>query len=408
MGREFKCQPVSTDTGWRRGRVRSDESDLSRCWFVVHLRLWPRFSLTVCILPASSAQSESAIQFYWKNTLSLDLSQLPTFIDAIRNAPILLPFDATYPSLIALAQRSNTSFPPPLSCYPLTEGTSSLVRSYEASVFGLAPPSTIGFASDICVSSRNRPVYGLVNLLRLRQPFLSSRSSVPRQATVINEDSKVRVVVHSGELFSALPTSSSSSLSVSDDPRMHGTTLHLNHVLLDYLRAFPSPDLARELIAFVLVSSQSRLFLPPPPTAAAGFPLLATALNRTTVGAEAIPQLGAVLLGKISVSNLNYTISALATAPGERAFFASTEAAALRDWAAPNGAARVSTLSPSVVWSSDALFSERESGGGLIVDWGVGASTSLDDVFVAAGTDQASEEEVIAALTRGKLFVSSV
>lgn len=354
---------------------------------------------------ASSNQSELALSRFWAFNLSLSVDQLPLFLDVVRSAPVIIPFDATAStgsqSLIDLTQMSTASFPPPISCYPNLNNTQrTALEVFESSVFGL-PPAQFGSTKVLTASCfPDRPVYGVLNLLHLRTPFLDGRTGFAKQAVVVNEDVKTRVTLHAQELFAGLPGGSlpEGGASTADlDPREHGTILHLNHVVLAFLQAMPSLAFARDFVAFVLsprpFNSSLPLPLPPSNTSSLASPVLA-----------ALPTIEVALHGSILISTVNYTLSSFST-PSSSLFFGTSNSNTFRLWAVQSP--KTSSISPSVVWAEGAT-SER-----VVVQ-----QTSSDETFekvfngalkvVATGVDTTGGEEVrevVRELGEGGLLV---
>jgi hypothetical protein len=116
-----------------------------------------------------------------------------------------------------------SSFPPPLGCYPgLNPAQKALINSIEGPVFGLTPiPDTTHFEPACYL---DRPVYGVLEVLRLRLPFIDSRIDVARQAVGLKCDAVTRVLLHSEEALGPLPgTSNKTTISaIQSDPRQYG------------------------------------------------------------------------------------------------------------------------------------------------------------------------------------------
>ncbi|KAL1737947.1 hypothetical protein HDZ31DRAFT_78751, partial [Schizophyllum fasciatum] len=126
---------------------------------------------------ASATQQAAALKAHWTNVLQLAADDLPTFVSLFLSADILLPFDAESDVITQLNNtETSTPFPPPLSCYPnLQEDSVRRVTSFESSAFVLpAVSSESSFDTTGCYPSR--PVYGVLDVLRLRLPFVDSRT----------------------------------------------------------------------------------------------------------------------------------------------------------------------------------------------------------------------------------------
>lgn len=285
---------------------------------------------------ASSIQQETALLNYWTTTLSLKSADLPTFKARLSVAPILLPFDATSSSIRNLFDNSVSSlFPPPLACYPgLSTQQRDQVNSLESSAFQLpVSPPTANFTTE-CYS--DHPIYGVLNVLRLRLPFLDSRTGLPRQAAVLRTDSNSRVVMYAGERLSGVfpsATAVANSLTSSQtDPRQFGTLGFSNHVVLRYLTSMPVAT-AISLVEFVLESG-NRAPIPPDDTS-----LLMDAL-------ATIPVLEVAVFGSIRPSDVSGTVSAFTTS-SDSMFYGSEAGAAFRSWS-------IDTYGGRVVWAENA------------------------------------------------------
>jgi hypothetical protein len=271
---------------------------------------------------------------YWRTTLSQKPEDYGRFISIISASPILLPFDATAsPAGQAvsslLTNSSSSPFPVPLACYPgLTSTQLTLLNSVETIVFDLSSASATSQFNTSCFA--DRPIYGVLDILQLRLPFLDSRTGVAKQGAVLTLDAAPRAVVHSGEVLSALPgipQAQNTSRSQQVDPRQYGTLNHLSHVMLNLLSSIPDVDVAIDLVDFILTS----------PTAP---PSNTTNLYRSL---SSIPTLEVAVFGTINPSDVSYTVSSFST-PSGSLFFGSDESLALRDWA-------INVTNSSVVWT---------------------------------------------------------
>ncbi|THG98376.1 hypothetical protein EW026_g3799 [Hermanssonia centrifuga] len=265
---------------------------------------------------ASSTQQKQALSQYWTGVLQQKSSDLNTFVSTIRGAPILLPFDATNESLANLLTNPSTSpFPPPLACYPgLSSDQLQKINSIETSIFGLPPAQAQTTFDTSCFASR--PIYGTLNILQLRLPFLDGRQGAAKQAAVLEPDAYSRAIIYSGEVLSAMPGSSSPNPPVSD-PRQYGTLNNLNHVLLQYLKSISDVNDAIALVEFVL--GQTPPIVPPGDTT-----LLYTALS-------SLPSLEIAILGSVGPSDISSTVSSFSDLSG-KLFFGSTDSLDLRTW----------------------------------------------------------------------------
>jgi hypothetical protein len=193
-------------------------------------------------------------------------------------------------------------------------------------------------------------VYGIVDLLRLRLPFPDERQGVGLQAAVISQEAKVRAIVYSGEILSALPdaTSLPSLSALSTDPREFGTLDFMDHVLLNYLSSISNTTLTNELIALVLSSG------PAPP-------------SNTSDLAQTLPSLPVLefaLFGSVKPQDIAGSVSSFST-PSGSLFFGSGAGQTFREWALVNTSAQVAwtenSLSEQVVHEGAQTNSEFES-----------------------------------------------
>lgn len=94
---------------------------------------------------AASTQRSNALSNYWTQTLNLPATDLPRFLDKVRQAPAVFPVDFTgnvggqnTVDLATSAASSNSSFPPPISCYSGLSSSQMLsINSVESDAFGL-------------------------------------------------------------------------------------------------------------------------------------------------------------------------------------------------------------------------------------------------------------------------------
>ncbi|KAG5648073.1 hypothetical protein DXG03_007108 [Asterophora parasitica] len=298
---------------------------------------------------ASSTQHQTALENYWTTVLQQRLSDLSTFISAFSVSPILLPFDATLSqqpqSLDALLTPSTSApFPPPLACYPgLTPDQMQQVNEIEGRVFGLPPVSPASRFDPDCYP--DRPIYGVLDVLRLRLPFTDPRSGIARQAAVLKRAVSPRVILYSDLTLGSLPgPSNTTSLTLSQtDPRRYGTLGQFNHVVLRYLSSIPRLDVATALVSYVL-SSASIQAIPPPATS-----ILFDSLSM-------IPIMEVAVFGAISPSDISSAVSSFSTSSGAL-FFGSDQGTALRNWVLTGCGGAIAwaetSLSPLVVRDSD-------------------------------------------------------
>lgn len=257
---------------------------------------------------------------YWQKVLQQDPSKFPTFVSLLISSPILMPFNANgtagNTSISSLLTNSTTApFPPPLSCYPgLTQSQSQLVANLETSVFGLSSPTTTQAQfNDSCFA--DRPIYGVLNILRLRLPFQDSQTRSAKQAAILSPDASSRVVIYNGEVLSGLPNSNTSSIPTTD-PRQFGTLHHISHVLLDFFQAIPDIKVATQLVDYVLSYPVT------PPS------------NDTLLGQslDVIPTLEVAVFGSVTPPDVIGVVSSFTT-PSDGLFFGTDQSLAMRDWA---------------------------------------------------------------------------
>ncbi|KAF9270316.1 hypothetical protein L218DRAFT_848697 [Marasmius fiardii PR-910] len=265
---------------------------------------------------ASSTQRQNALSTYWSSVLQQRPDDLPSFKSAIITAPILLPFDATSQSLTTLLTNdSNSPFPPPLSCYSgLNQSVVDRLNSIEKEVFGLAAVSVPSSFDASCFSGR--PIYGVLDVLRLRLPFIDTRSGTAKQAAVLRRDAYSRAILHTGETLSPFPQSSNSTPSIAN-PRDYGTVNNINHVILSFLLSIPDVNLAISLVQFILLAASRGT--PPPDN------------NSVAKSLSSIPTIEVTVFGSVLGADLSSAVSSFST-PSGSLFFGSTHAQVMRQW----------------------------------------------------------------------------
>ncbi|KAG6849871.1 hypothetical protein H0H93_004220 [Arthromyces matolae] len=289
---------------------------------------------------ASSSQHLHSLQNYWTNVLQQRPGDLSTFMAAFSVSPILLPFDATltqHPMSVnsLLTSSSSAPFPPPISCYPGLNNTQlQLINAIEEPVFGLSPASSASAFDSTCYP--DRPIYGVLNVLRLRQPFLDPRVGIAQQAAVLNHDVSPRAIIRNGAILSPLPgPSNASNVTVEQsDPRQYGTLGQFNHVVLQYLSSIPDVEVAIALVAYVLASASAQAV--PPPSASILFTSIST-----------IPVIEVAVFGTVAPSDINSAASAFTTPTGSL-FFGSDQGTAFRNWV-------ISGCGSTTVWAESPL-----------------------------------------------------
>ncbi|TFK30537.1 hypothetical protein FA15DRAFT_607913 [Coprinopsis marcescibilis] len=283
---------------------------------------------------ASSSQREIALRNYWTTILSQRSEDLPAFKAIVADSQILLPFNASSSSIRDLFSNSSTSvFPPPIACYPDLSSTQlDRIRSMETSVFQLSAHTEATEFDRACYEGR--PIYGVLDILALRLPFLDSRNALPRQAAILRREVASRAVLYAGETLSGtFPGTPAPSFNASQlNPRRFGTINLPNHVLLEYLSSMPVPT-AVALVQFVL-SSRERARVPPEQSS----PL--------TGLLPSIPVLEVAVFGSIGPSDVQGVVSSFTTRTGPL-FFGSDAGASMRRWA-------VSSYGRAVHWTESA------------------------------------------------------
>ena len=227
---------------------------------------------------------------------------------------------------------NSRSFPPPLACYPGL-GTSNITRvnQIEQQIFGLPAASTQSIFDSSCFPTR--PVYGRLDLLQLRLPFYDSTKNASLQAITLERAVNSRAVLYTGEYLSPLTNPlppPSPSNPPNQNPLQYGTTKHLNHLILQYLKAIPDINIAIAFVQFVL----SSVATPP-------------AVNSALYNAlDTIPTLEVALFGTIEPSDVSFVASSFSTPPGGL-FFGSDESLQVRQYA-------INMTKASVVWAEQA------------------------------------------------------
>jgi len=207
------------------------------------------------------------------------------------------------------------------------------VNSVESIVFGLTPTTGATHFDPSCY--RGRPVYGVLDILHLRLPFLDYRTGVVRQAAVLTRDATSRVVLHTGELWSTMfnGTGATNVTTLQLDQRQYGTLNLSDHVILQYLSSFPDIGTANALIKFVLDSATR---IPAPPE-------ISSALFQSI---PSLPVLEVAVFGDVLPLDLIQTIAPFSS-PSSALFFGSEDGSALRNWT-------INVIGGSIVWTENA------------------------------------------------------
>lgn len=276
-------------------------------------------------------QRQTALKTYWTSVLLQRPQDLAAFKAALSVSPVLLPFNASSPSIRTLY--STSSFPPPLACFPnLTSEIQQQINSVETGIFGLQPIANTTSKFDTpCY--QDRPVYGVLDVLRLRLPFLDPQTSTAKQAVVLTRDANPRVVLSNGLKFSTLPGSAPTITSSQLDARQYGTLSLFDHVILQYLTSMPDVNTASALVSFVL-GAATNSSIPPDKSS----PLFRSL--------QSIPFLEVAVFGDVGPPDLTSTIASFTTS-SDSLFFGSADGTALRNWT-------IETVSGPVVWTENA------------------------------------------------------
>ena len=277
-----------------------------------------------------------ALTKYWKSSLNQKPEDLSRFLAIVAGSRIVVPFDATvsvagqkFADLIPNATNP-PSFPPPIACYPgLDDPRIAQVNQIEQQIFGLPGAPTQSSFDTSCFDTR--PIYGRLDLLQLRLPFYDSRKNASRQGVTLKRSANSRAVLYSGEYLSPLPNqSSSNSPNFNPNPLQYGTTNHLNHVILQYLKSIPDINIAIAFVQLVLSSVATPPALDSP---------LSDALDN-------FPSLEVALFGSIVPSDVSFVESSFAT-PSDGLFFGTEESLKVRQYA-------INVTETSVVWTEGA------------------------------------------------------
>lgn len=283
---------------------------------------------------ASSIQHQTALKTYWTSILLQPPQNLAVFMAALSVSPILLPFNASSPSIRTLYSNSTSSlFPPPLACFPdLTREVQQQINSVETGVFGLKP--IVNATSEFDTSCyQDRPVYGVLDVLRLRLPFLDSQTGTAKQAVVLTRDANPRVILYQGPMFSTAPNDIYTPTSSQLDARQYGTLNLFDHVVLRYLTSMPDVNTASALISFVL-NAAANASIPPDQSS----PLFQSL--------QSIPFLEVAVFGDVEPPDLTSTVASFTTSSGSL-FFGSVDGTYLRNWT-------INTVGGPVVWTENA------------------------------------------------------
>lgn len=285
---------------------------------------------------ASATQRQTALKNYWTSVLLQRASDLALFKTAISISPITLAFNASSPSIRNLYETSpSTSFPPPLSCFPgLNNILLQEINAVESNVFGLQNAGAATQFDSGCYPGR--PIYGVLNILRLRLPFLDSETSVNSQAVTLTRDAGSRAIVYNGQMFSSVSNTTAMPTTITAsqlDPRQYGTLGLSDHVILQYLSSIPDINVATALVKFVL-DTTNRVPVPPD---------MSSSLFQSL---SSLPALEVAVFGDIQSSDITSTVSPF-TAPSGSLFFGSSDGGVLRNWT-------INSSSGTILWTQNA------------------------------------------------------
>ncbi|KZV94105.1 hypothetical protein EXIGLDRAFT_767400 [Exidia glandulosa HHB12029] len=293
---------------------------------------------------ASATQRSVALSKYWTAELQLPESSLASFIKAMQTAPVLLPFDATFSTTSAgmedlFASSSTLSVPPPAACYPRANFTDlQIITDFEQRAFGFPELTAANTAwNTSCIAER--PVYGVLNPLHLRTPFLTTAQH-PGQAVALEQPPKYRAIYHLGDILASFPFDHPRSDLTLDfiGPREFGTVDHLHHILLSYLQAMPTVKLAATAAQFIIDAASSPWSSPPPSTSAL-----------FDVAAQ-LPVIGVAFFGTLSPSDVSSFYSDFSS-PSGSLFFGSDVGSKFRSWA-------LDVVSAPISWANGSLSAQ--------------------------------------------------
>jgi hypothetical protein len=280
-----------------------------------------------------STMQTTAFSTYWTSTLRRKASDLATFESMLMASPVLLPFNAATSSVASLLTSSTSApFPPSAACYPGLSSTAlSQLSSVEARVFGLASPSAQTSFQTSCFA--DRPVYGVLDYLRLRLPHRDAETNVATQAAVLTSAVRPRVVLSNGAQFNAIQDGVAPSV-IQNDVRRYGTLSDMDHILVKFFAAIPSTDLAGALVDYVL----SNPTMPPSNSS-----VLAQNI-------DSLPVIEVAVLGSVLPSDIAVVYSSFTNSSGGL-FFGTDGALSMRTWA-------LNATGTNVVWAQSAMASQ--------------------------------------------------
>lgn len=269
------------------------------------------------MITASATQRQNALKKYWTSVLLRSPADLAVFKTALVATPVMLPFNASSSQINnLLAESPSASFPPALACYPQPSNSFlSQLNLFELNVFALPSINSQSGFDPAC--DKNRPIYGVLDVLRLRLPFLGSNSNTVKQAITLTRDALPRAILYNGPIFSTISNVTvTQNITLNNDPRQFGTPVLSDHVILQYLLSMPSVSVASAVVQFVLNTTG---IVPPDSTS-----LLFSSL-------DSIPTLEVAIFGDVPPSDMTSTVSSFAN-PSGTLFFGSQDGSVLRNW----------------------------------------------------------------------------
>ena len=249
----------------------------------------------------------------------------------------MLPFNASSRTIRDLYPSTSSPFPPSLACFPDIDPTfQQQVSMFETAIFGL--PSIGSNQTGLHTSCyRDRPIYGVLDILQMRLPFHDDMPSVTQHAAVLNRDSNSRVVFSVGKGFSGIFNGTITLTPSQLDPRQYGTVDFLDHVILQYLTSIGDINVANSFIKFILDSSTVVPAVPPDPS---------SAVYRAM---KTLRSIEVVIFGDVTPSDFSSIVSPFAIESGAL-FFGSDDGAVLRNWT-------IGTAHLPIVWTQNSTSS---------------------------------------------------
>lgn len=346
-------------------------------------------------------QRSTALTHYWTTVLGLPADSVSAFVSALSKASILLPYDvmpnSTANFLADNQQRDGISFPAPVACLPglPTMGRQN-IGMIEHNAFGLPQPGdTPGSLDSSCFP--DHPVWGVLDVLRLRRPFDDSRENMRIPTTELISQAGPRVVVHSGEQLVGLTGSQDNGIALqgnfellSADPRNYGTLQHLNHIALSYLQAFPNIQLAAKVAQYIINTNGDST-----PEAIGG------SLFESAEILSSLPVIEVAVFGSILSTDVQKSRADLATSNGTL-FFGSKQGDIFRKWALRN-------RDNVILWSNSSTASQivRETtstNSALESIWQEATDLINNATAVGRGTGSPEIERIISAFSDAALF----